>query len=106
MNEYVWPVVTVVVAVLAFLRLRPQKKASVVRAKDFRALAARVEKLGRELSALGTAARTSLGEMEVIKTQVAERLNQFAEDMSLLKDEYARIKNKAVVKAIVEHRAG
>lgn len=108
MNEFVWPAVVCVVAVLAFLRFRP--RSAVVKVKRVRLLEKKVRVLERQraelLGEIESKAKVRAEELEVIKGQVADRLNAFAEDMTLLKNEFSSIKNKAGLKAIVEPRTG
>lgn len=103
MNELVWPVVIVIVAVLAFFRLKPKPPPMLRRVKK---LEARVKFLNGTLKSVcedyDEQLKSRTGELEVIKKQVEERLNAFTADMTMLKGEFSSIRTKAALKAVVE----
>lgn len=102
--ELVWPGVVCVVAVLAFLRLRPT--APPVTQKRVRQLEKKMKALEKKrdelLADMATREKAHRDELMLIKEQASERLNAFAADMTLLKQEFSTIKNKAGLKAVVE----
>lgn len=112
MNDLVWPAVVCVVAVLAFLRFRPAapsvsvKRVRQLEKKLKRAEADREAERARLLEESKKQAKAYAEELNLIKGQVQDRLNAFAEDMTLLKQEFSSIKTKAGFKAVVERQAG
>lgn len=108
MNEYVWPAVVALVAVLAFLRLRPPPRGAkqiVVRRlqKQVKALQAERKKLREEMLAEFEPLRAEVDKvMKKFPVELNKVVQAIANDVEALKGDWVSMNTKANLRKMVD----